>query len=127
MHLRTIVNRLAKEKKVSVASVARSLGMSPQKFDSYLNGNPRMDNLQKMAEALGVDPKQLMIINDYEPTSQIVNEAPVAYQPAPVKELELLKKQNELLQENYNLQKKEIARLEMELAQCQQSKAKPIK
>jgi len=45
----------------SQADLARALGISPQGLRSILLlGNPRMQTLQRVAEALGVEPTELM-------------------------------------------------------------------
>lgn len=129
MNFRELVNKIADDKGLKAAVFARKMAIKPQKFDSYLNGNPRIDNLLKMAKAMEVHPMELIAAFEPEPEpDNIAAEAhePWQYpeqpnQPTIMQELEFYKKQNELLQENYNLQKKEIARLEQELKQCQES------
>jgi transcriptional regulator with XRE-family HTH domain len=129
MGLRQVVNRIAKEKKVSVASIARGIGMSSQRFNSYLNGNPRMDNLLKIAQALDVDPKILMIRNDYQPEApnNEMKDDPVAFEKKQpnntnyMSELQNLQEKFDLLKEVAESRKQKILTLEKELSQCQES------
>lgn len=128
MTLRQIVNKIAKEKKRSVASVARSLGMTSQAFNSYLRGNPRMDNLMKIANALDVDPKMLMIRNDYKPEANEVNEPSEPWQLPEqpnqtdnMTELQHLQEKYDLLKEVAEGRRQKILNLESELNKCQES------
>lgn len=53
------VAELCKEKGITQQTLAKKMGIQYQSLYAALNGNPRMDTLEKIAEALGVSVVEL--------------------------------------------------------------------
>ncbi|WP_303224067.1 helix-turn-helix domain-containing protein [Butyricimonas faecihominis] len=53
------VAELCKEKGITQQTLAKKLGIQYQSLYAALNGNPKMDTLEKIAEALGVSVVEL--------------------------------------------------------------------
>lgn len=53
------VAELCKEKGITQQALAKKLGIQYQSLYAALNGNPKMDTLEKIAEALGVSVVEL--------------------------------------------------------------------
>lgn len=54
-----IIKEVCKEKKISLAEVAKRIGISPVTLSQSLNGNPTLNRLQEVASVLGVDVAEL--------------------------------------------------------------------
>lgn len=53
------VTRLCKEQKMQQKDLAEKMGIAPAALSKALTGNPTLDTIRKMAEALGVAIKTL--------------------------------------------------------------------
>ena len=53
------VRRICKEQKIQLKELAAKMGVDPAALTRALNGNARLDTIQKMATALGVAMKSL--------------------------------------------------------------------
>ena len=53
------VRRICKEQKIQLKELAARMGVDPAALTRALNGNARLDTMQKMANALGVSLKSL--------------------------------------------------------------------
>ena len=53
------VRRICKEQKIQLKELAAKMGVDPAALTRALNGNARLDTMQKMANALGVSMKSL--------------------------------------------------------------------
>lgn len=53
------VRRICKEQKIQLKELAEKMGVDPAALTRALNGNARLDTMQKMATALGVSMKSL--------------------------------------------------------------------
>ena len=51
------VRRICKEQKIQLKELAAKMGVDPAALTRALNGNARLDTMQKMANALGVSMK----------------------------------------------------------------------
>ena len=61
------VRRICKEQKIQLKELAAKMGVDPAALTRALNGNARLDTMQKMANALGVSLKSLFEpMNDVE-------------------------------------------------------------
>lgn len=60
------VRRICKERKIQLKELATKMGVDPAALTRALNGNARLDTMQKMATALGVSMKSL-----YEPLDDV--------------------------------------------------------
>ena len=61
------VRRICKEHKLQMKDLAACMGVDPAALTRALNGNCRLDTIQKMANALGVSLKSLFEpMNDVE-------------------------------------------------------------
>ena len=54
-----IIKEIAKQKGISVNKLADKLGISRATLHSQMNGNPTVETLQKIADALGMDISDL--------------------------------------------------------------------
>lgn len=54
-----IIKEVCKEKNISLAEVAKRIGISPISLSQSLNGNPTLSRLQEVASVLGVDVSEL--------------------------------------------------------------------
>ena len=53
------IDTLLKEKKLSKTDVAKKMGLSRESLYRILSGNPTLDNINKLADALGVSVSEL--------------------------------------------------------------------
>ena len=53
------VRRLCKEQSKQMKDLAADMGIDPASLTRALNGNPRLDTIEKIANALGVSVKSL--------------------------------------------------------------------
>ena len=53
------VKRLCKEQKIQLKELAERIGIDPASLTRALNGNARLDTIEKIATALGVSMKSL--------------------------------------------------------------------
>lgn len=53
------IDSLLKEKKLSKTDVAKRMGLSRESIYRILSGNPTLDNINKLADAIGVEIKDL--------------------------------------------------------------------
>ncbi|MBR3478703.1 MAG: helix-turn-helix transcriptional regulator [Bacteroidaceae bacterium] len=53
------VKRICKERKIQLKELARNMDVDPASLTRALNGNARLDTIQKIATALGVSMKSL--------------------------------------------------------------------
>lgn len=54
-----IIKKIIKEKGLSVQEIAEKMGISRVTLSQHLNGNPTVQILQRIAEAIGVSVKEL--------------------------------------------------------------------
>lgn len=55
------IKRVIKEKGYTVTSLAEKIGMTQVSLSRIINGNPTVETLLKIAEALNVDVKELFV------------------------------------------------------------------
>ncbi|MDR1119442.1 MAG: helix-turn-helix domain-containing protein [Dysgonamonadaceae bacterium] len=55
------IKECAKENKVTLKEVANKLGVTAQALQSVMHGNPTLNNLQKVANAIGVPIEDLFV------------------------------------------------------------------
>jgi transcriptional regulator with XRE-family HTH domain len=53
------IKELCKERNVSMKQIALNIGIMPENFPKVLNGNPTIETLQKIADALNVHITEL--------------------------------------------------------------------
>lgn len=53
------IDTLLKEKKLSKTDVAKKMGLSRESLYRILSGNPTLDNINKLADAIGVSISEL--------------------------------------------------------------------
>lgn len=53
------IKEVCKEKHISLADVAKQIGINPVTLSQSLNGNPTLSRLQEVADVLGVDVSEL--------------------------------------------------------------------
>lgn len=53
------IKEVCKEKKISLAEVAKCIGINPVTLSQSLNGNPTLSRLEEVASVLGVDVSEL--------------------------------------------------------------------
>lgn len=56
---RIVVKMLAQERKVTMKSIASSIGVGTRKLHEILDSEPTVDQLQKIADAIGVHPEDI--------------------------------------------------------------------
>lgn len=60
------IKEVCKEKEMTMAEIAKILGISPVTLSQSLNGNPTLSRLTEVADALGVDVSELFVKNTAE-------------------------------------------------------------
>ena len=60
MDIKTNVVRILREQGKTQVDLYKSLGITPQSLQYYFKANLTLANLQKIADALGVEPWQLL-------------------------------------------------------------------
>lgn len=60
------IDTLLKEKKLSKTDVAKRMGLSRESLYRILSGNPTLDNINKLADAVGVTVAELFSASNEE-------------------------------------------------------------
>ncbi|MGN0309031.1 MAG: helix-turn-helix domain-containing protein [Bacteroides sp.] len=55
------IKRIIKEKNLEVREVARRMGITPTGLSQHINGNPSVETLERIAEAVGCDPADFFV------------------------------------------------------------------
>lgn len=76
MDIKTNVVRILREQGKTQVDLYKSLGITPQSLQYYFKANLTLANLQKIADALGVEPWQLL-----KPISDADHEKPAPVCP----------------------------------------------
>lgn len=53
------IKEVIKEKGLTVGAVATRMGVAPQALSRVINGNPTVEMVERVAEAIGVSPAEL--------------------------------------------------------------------
>jgi transcriptional regulator with XRE-family HTH domain len=125
--IRENLNAIAKKRKISVASIARGIGVIPQTLNTYLRGNPRIDTLKKITDYLQIEVEELVGASAKQyllsETLNIVSEPTADYgsnlKTEYMSELQNLQEKYELLKEVAEQRKEKILRLEQKLEACE--------
>ena len=64
------LRRAIKEHGLTITGAARNAGMSPQSMQQFINGNPTVDKLYILAEAIGCDVVELFYPTESELAGQ---------------------------------------------------------
>ena len=60
------IDTLLKEKKLSKTDVAKKMGLSRESLYRILSGNPTLDNINKLADAIGISVSELFSASSEE-------------------------------------------------------------
>ena len=60
------VKKICKERGIQLKDLASKMGIDPASLTRALNGNARLDTIERIASALGVSIKKLLDDNDVE-------------------------------------------------------------
>jgi transcriptional regulator with XRE-family HTH domain len=63
------IDRLLKERKLSKTDIAKKMGLSRESLYRILSGNPTLENIHKLANALGVSVSDLF----EQPPTDVIN------------------------------------------------------
>ena len=65
---------LAKQKKISIASIAEAMGMTRQGFHAgIVNGSFTQEKIMRLCQILGISPNEFMGWNEYDVKSDLIN------------------------------------------------------
>ncbi|MDR1937994.1 MAG: helix-turn-helix domain-containing protein [Tannerellaceae bacterium] len=53
------IDKLSKERRLSKTDIAKRMGLSRESLYRILSGNPTLENIQKLADAIGISVSEL--------------------------------------------------------------------